>query len=367
MADERIRRQIAFLAAQMMYHRTESEYFTAKRKAARQLGVEYRHRPGDLPTNKEIRDQIQAMARIHEGPKRIERLRDMRLDALRMMRLLARFRPRLIGSVRTGHVRKCSDIDLHVFCNSVALITDILIENNFQYDVEHKRIVKHGQERVFTHVHVYDEQSFELTVYPEDKAHYVFKSSITGKAIERASIAELEALLREEYPEIGVDAAVEALEDRIDPYLLYRVLLEPLEGVKQSARHHPEGDALYHSLQVFELARQERPYDEEFLLAALLHDVGKAIDPSDHVQAALQALEGSITDRTTWLIAHHMEVHALRTGTLGAKARARLQQSEYYDDLMLLSELDRRGRVRGAAVCELEEALEFLRDLGQEA
>ena len=93
MADDRIRRQIAFLAAQMMYHRTETEYFTAKRKAARQLGVEYRHRPGDLPSNKDIRDQIQAMARIHEGPKRLETLRDMRLDALRMMRLLARFRP----------------------------------------------------------------------------------------------------------------------------------------------------------------------------------------------------------------------------------------------------------------------------------
>jgi hypothetical protein len=366
MADERIRRQIAFLAAQMMYHRTESEYFTAKRKAARQLGVEYRYRPADLPSNKEIRDQIQAMARMHEGPKRIERLRDMRLDALRVMRLLARFRPRLIGSVRTGHVRKGSDIDIHLFCNSVALITDTLIEHNFQYDVEHKRIIKYGEERVFTHVHVYDENSFELTVYPEDKAHYIFKSSITGKAIERSSIAELEALLREEYPEIEVDAEVEAFENRIDPYLLYRMLLEPLEGVKQSPRHHPEGDALYHSLQVFELARDERPYDEEFLLAALLHDVGKAIDPSDHVPAALQALEGSITERTSWLIAHHMEVHALHAGTLGVKARARLQQSEYYDDLMLLSELDRRGRVRGAAVCELEEALDFLRELSDD-
>ena len=37
MADDRIRRQIAFLAAQMMYHRTETEYFTAKRKAAASL------------------------------------------------------------------------------------------------------------------------------------------------------------------------------------------------------------------------------------------------------------------------------------------------------------------------------------------
>ncbi len=125
MADERIRRQIAFLAAQMMYRRTESEYFTAKRKAAKQLGVEYRHRPGDLPSNKEIRDQIQAMARMHEGPKRLEHLLDMRLDALRFMKLLARFRPRLIGSVRTGHVRKGSDIDIHVFCDSLALVTNI--------------------------------------------------------------------------------------------------------------------------------------------------------------------------------------------------------------------------------------------------
>src|SRR5262249_6231225 len=63
MADERVRRQIAHLAAQMMYQRTETEYFTAKRKAARQLGLEYRYRPGDLPSNKEIRDEIQMLAR----------------------------------------------------------------------------------------------------------------------------------------------------------------------------------------------------------------------------------------------------------------------------------------------------------------
>ncbi len=30
---------------------------------------------------------------------------------------------------------------------------------------------------------------------------------------------------------------------------------------------------------------------------------------------------------------------------------------------MLLNELDRQGRVRGAFVCELDEALEFLREM----
>jgi predicted nucleotidyltransferase len=366
MPDERIRRQLAFLAAQMMYHRTETEYFTAKRKAAKQLGVEYRHRPGDLPSNKEIRDQIQAMARVHEGSKRLETLREMRLDALRLMRKLARFRPRFIGSVRTGHVRKGSDIDIHIFSDSQALVTDALDELGLQYDVEHKRIVKYGEERTFTHIHIYDAHNYELTLYPEDKAHYVFKSSITGKAIERASIAELQTMLLAEYPDLQLDLEVERLEDHIDRFSLYRMLLQPLEGIRQSPRYHPEGDALYHSLQVFELARQDRPYDEEFLLAALLHDLGKAIDPSDHVTVALEALEGAISSRTSWLIAHHMEAPAYRGGTLGHRARVRLQESEWFDDLMLLDELDRRGRVRGAIVCEVDEALGFIRDIDQE-
>ena len=39
----------------------------AKRKAARQFGVDYRYRPKDLPSNREIRDQVQILAALHEG------------------------------------------------------------------------------------------------------------------------------------------------------------------------------------------------------------------------------------------------------------------------------------------------------------
>src|ERR1700731_1786871 len=194
MSNAKLRQAIALEAARLMYERVESEYFTAKRKAAKRLcrrGV----KPEDLPSNAEIREQIQLFARIHEGDKRTENLRDMRVQALKLMRLLRAFRPRLIGSVMTGHVRKGSDIDLHVFCDNVGLVTDALERDGYQFDVERKQVVKHNEARVFTHVHVYDRFNFELTVYAEDKAHYVFKSSITGKAIERASIRELEELL----------------------------------------------------------------------------------------------------------------------------------------------------------------------------
>ena len=100
-----------------------------------------------------------------------------------------------------------------------------------------------------------------LTVYAEDRAHYVFRSSITGKAIERASVAELEDMLRREYPDVDLDAEeldVGAEDDDAGRWEALRSLLVPLENLKQSAVHHPEGDVLYHLLQVFELAREQR-------------------------------------------------------------------------------------------------------------
>jgi hypothetical protein len=58
---------IAFEAARLMYERTESEYFTAKRKAAKRL-CRGSLKPEDLPSNAEIRDQIQALARFYGCP-----------------------------------------------------------------------------------------------------------------------------------------------------------------------------------------------------------------------------------------------------------------------------------------------------------
>src|SRR5712692_9832065 len=216
MANDKLRRQIALEAARLMYERVETEYYTAKRKAAKQLcrkGV----KPEDLPSNAEIREQIQHFARIHEGDRRTENLRAMRLEALRLMRVLRAFRPRLIGSVMTGHVRKGSDIDIHVFTDSAGLITDLLEAEGYQFDMERKQIVKFAEARVFTHIHIHDRFNFELTVYAEDKAHYVFKSSITGKPIERASIRELEELLQREYEGIDIEAELQESEAAVDP------------------------------------------------------------------------------------------------------------------------------------------------------
>ncbi len=347
-------------AAALMYAREESEYLTAKRKAAKQMRIDWKHSPKDLPSNAEVREQVRLLADMLEGDKRGEDLRDMRLLALRVMRLLEAFRPRLVGSTLTGHVRKGSDIDLHIFTDHLSAVTDVLDDHGLAYTVEHKQIQKHGEQNVYTHVHLQARFPVELTVYTNTQHRVVFRSSITGKPIERANLKALEALIVEWYPDATLeDHEIDLDEAGLDTGLL-RLLLTPLEAVIQNPAYHPEGDALYHSLQVFELARAERDWDIEFCAAALLHDVGKAIDPADHVVTGVDALKGLVSERTLTLIAHHMEAHAYRDGSLGARARRRLEALADFEDLLLLSELDQAGRQRGVSVCTVDEALAWL-------
>ena len=148
-----------------------------------------------------------------------------------------------------------------------------------------------------------------------------------------------------------------------DRFCVYQALLRPLESVWLNPNTHPEGDALYHSLQVYVLARDARPFDEELQLAALLHEVGRSIDPREAVAAGLDALGETITERTAWLIAFHEDAHRFREQTLGSRARRRMLAHVDFESLETLAECDRQGRAIGMDVPELEDALDEIRDL----
>jgi hypothetical protein len=199
------------------------------------------------------------------------------------------------------------------------------------------------------------------TCFPSSWSRRVLRRRSTGRKAPQATLSQLEAIVRRKFP----DAAEQPAAEPIDRFEIYRMLLAPLAGVEQHKKRHPEGDALYHSLQVFELAKNELPYDEEFLLAALLHDVGKALDPKNHIEAGLGGLKGHVTDRTAWLIENHTDGHRLLDGTLGERAKRRLRQSPDYDELLALVRCDRRGRVPGGEAPEVEEALDYIRDVAR--
>ena len=58
-----------------------------------------------------------------------------------------------------------------------------------------------------------------------------------------------------------------------------------------------------------------------------------------------------------------MHAQDYKAGTLPAKLRKELEASPDFEDLMLLRELDDKGRVPGAMVGTADEALGFLREL----
>lgn len=143
----------------------------------------------------------------------------------------------------------------------------------------------------------------------------------------------------------------------------FEKLLRPLAFVGQNRKRHPEGDVLYHSLQVFELVCDEVPYDEDLLLAGLLHDVGRGFDPKNHTESALNALSGLISERTAWLIENHMIARGLIDGTIGIRARRRLAAHDDFESLEILVHADVDGRQPGMQVRDLDEVLTYIRTL----
>lgn len=128
-------------------------------------------------------------------------------------------------------------------------------------------------------------------------------------------------------------------------------LLLGLRGVRQDPRYHPEGDALYHSLQAFDAARRETA-DRSLWAAALLHDVGKAVSSPDHDEVGADLLDGLVCPRVVWLVRHHLDL--LRSP---AATKRRLRGTRALADLARLRRWDLGGRSPTASVLPPEDAL----------
>ncbi|MEZ4316232.1 MAG: nucleotide-binding enzyme [Myxococcota bacterium] len=202
----RVRMAIAREAARAMYREGVDQYFDAKRIAAKRvLGVNargVRYRPQDLPSNGEIREALLELVSFAEGTDRVRRLFAMRVLALQTMRALAAYHPRLIGSVWTGHARRGSDIDLHVFTESRDRLELDLWERGWTFEPEEVLIREGTGFRAFHHIHVLDhEHPIELSVYEPHERRIQTRSSTTGKPIQRASTDRLLELIRREHAE----------------------------------------------------------------------------------------------------------------------------------------------------------------------
>jgi predicted HD phosphohydrolase len=134
-------------------------------------------------------------------------------------------------------------------------------------------------------------------------------------------------------------------------------LLAALDGIQQSPKYHPEGDALFHSLQVFDLA-VEGTDDPVLWAAALFHDVGKAIDSPLHDEIGADLLAGLLPERVVWLVRHHLDL--LKDPR---RARRRYRGTKELADLEQLRRWDLGGRDPKARVRSVEGAFSLLTEV----
>ena len=196
-SEDRIRGLIACEAARLMYQDGVREYRDAKRKAAKRFGPEKALSLGShLPSNAEIHEELARLIETTEEDVLPERLLKLRMTALRYLELFGDFSPYLVGSVLSGAVTSRSDIDIHLFADSVEEVESLLQRRGIYFETETVPIRKGGVITDYTHVYLEDEGTeIECSVYPTEQRRNRTLSSITGRPMERASAAQLKKII----------------------------------------------------------------------------------------------------------------------------------------------------------------------------
>jgi hypothetical protein len=203
MKKQELRQTLAHEAARLMYEEGVDQYLNAKRLAAKRIlgrGGEkkMRYRPQDLPSNSEIQAALREIVQFTEGEFSQQRLFAMRVIALETMNSLKPFNPRLIGSVSTGHVRRGSDIDLHVFTDNIEEIETHIHQLGWRFKTKQVTIRVGDQFKDYTHIYYERVFPIELSVYPHDELRVTQRSSTDGKPIVRVKPSALERLIAEQ-------------------------------------------------------------------------------------------------------------------------------------------------------------------------
>jgi predicted nucleotidyltransferase len=166
--DQQMRVRIAQEAARLMTEEGIHDFYAAKRKAAQHLGAPDTR---NMPRNLEVEAALQEYQRLFRGDEQVVHLKALRESAVQAMRFLARFNPRLVGSVLSGTAGRHADINLHLFADTPEDISLFLMESNA------------------------GDSPIDLVVFPREGRREAPRSPVDGRPMCRAGLEEVEAML----------------------------------------------------------------------------------------------------------------------------------------------------------------------------
>ena len=176
-----MRERIAQLAARLMAVDGIDDFALAKRKAARQAGAPDTR---NLPNNEEVEQALRAYQQLYQADEQQARLRHLRQNAREMMQLLAQFDPYLSGSVLSGSAGKYSDINIHLFTDSVKDVELFLLNRQIPYRSRERRVYIGGEPRSVPNFSVSsDDADFDITVFAPRDLRYQLRATAGGQTL----------------------------------------------------------------------------------------------------------------------------------------------------------------------------------------
>ena len=189
-----LRRDVAAEAARIMATESQRNFRAAKQKAAARVGVNSRLA---LPSNREVEDALRAYQGFFGGERHDRQLQTLRETALRVMRGLAPFCPRLVGPVLEGTADQYSRVSLHVFSDPSDEVALDLRNRGVVFHQEERTIRWHdgSHRRIPLIVTEADGASVELACFTRNDLRQAPPCPVSGHPQKRAPITEVECLV----------------------------------------------------------------------------------------------------------------------------------------------------------------------------
>src|SRR5437763_14624267 len=188
-----MRARIAAAAARLMAEDGIDDFALAKRKAARQLGAAETE---SLPRNDEIEAELRAYRALYQADEHPEVIGELRRIALEAMQALQHFSPYLTGPVLKGIAGPYAEIELQLFPDSTKDVEIFLLDQNIEFSTQEGRRYSGDQSRAVSLISLlWQGVPVRLAILDPRDERLSLKTSVAGRAIERAGITEVSAIL----------------------------------------------------------------------------------------------------------------------------------------------------------------------------
>jgi len=193
---DQLRATIAQEAARLMAEHGIHDFGLAKRKAAERFGVT--SEGAVLPRNVEIEDALRERQRLFGQGEHEQNLQRLRGAALKAMKLLGTYEPRLVGPVLTGTATAHSDVQLHLFADSVEAVAIHLMDRHVEHELVQRRLRLQADREAVAVPGVrfgIGAEAIDALVFPKDGIRQAPVSPVDGKPMRRAGYDEVWDLL----------------------------------------------------------------------------------------------------------------------------------------------------------------------------